>query len=354
MKIPAIRTRSAYRTAAFISAVMAGLIFPANAWFRQGYQPEVMLREAMFGFFFTLSVWWYNLLGYPWIIKQVYKDKNTLWPHIGRILTTLFFSFVVIWLDERLQILHIDDDLQGYVEREGANEFRAAITASFVLLIIYFLDILTRSHSTQLENEQLKLETSIANFERLKQQINPHFLFNSLNILKTMVKSNDSKSEEYVIRLSELYRSFLLSDQKEIVPLAEELKALENYFFMLKARFEDKLVVLQKIDLLDDASYIPPLTLQILVENSIKHNVVSTEKPLTVELFRENGHLVVRNNLQPKRSVEESNHIGLENIRQRYKILSGKTIEVEQSDAHFTVKLPIIKGLSTKHEAIDR
>lgn len=340
MKNLLIRSKSAYRSAALISALMAALIFPANAWFRQGLQPEVMLREGIFGFVFTLAVWWYNLVGYPWIIARFYGIKNALWPHIGRILTTLFFSFIIIWIDERLQILHIDDDLQGYVEREGANEFRAAITASFVLLIIYFLDVLRKFYHAQMENEQLKLETSIARFEQLKQQVNPHFLFNSLNILKTMVKNNDPKSEEYVIRLADLYRSSLLSAQKEKVSLEEELTALENYFFMLKARFEDKLQITQKA--LPGSSLLPPLTLQMLVENCIKHNVVSAEKPLRIELFQEGKWLVVRNNLQPKRAAEDSNHIGLENIRQRYKVLTGEEIQVEKTDSHFTVKLPVI------------
>lgn len=340
MKTLLLRSKSAYRTAALVSAVMAGLIFPANAWFRQGYQADVIVRECIFGFVFTLTIWWYNLVGYPWIISRFVGTIKTVWNHLGRILTTLLFSFVVIWIDERLQILHIDDDLQGYVEREGANEFRAAITASFVLLIIYFLDVLRKFYSTLMENEQLKLETSVAQFERLKQQVNPHFLFNSLNILKTMVKNNDPKSEEYIIRLSELYRTSLLSEQKEKVPLEEELAALENYFFMLKARFENKLVVSQRLQ--PETAFIPPLTLQMLVENCIKHNVVSADKPLHIELFQEGPYIVVRNNLQPKRGVEDSNHIGLENIRQRYKVLTGQEIKVEKSDTHFTVKLPII------------
>lgn len=343
MKIRLLHSKSAYLTAAMVSAVMAGLLFPANAWFRQGLQPDVMLRECIFGVFFTLAVWWYNLVGYPWIIARIFGEKNALWPHLGRIVTTLFFSFIIIWVDERLQILHIDDDLQGYVEREGANEFRAAITASFVLFIIYFLDLLRKYYSTQVENEQLKLETSIAQFERLKQQVNPHFLFNSLNILKTMVKNNDPKAEEYLIRLSELYRVSLLSGQKEKVPIEEELAALENYFFMLEARFEDKLIVSQNIKPAGKPTFIPPLALQMLVENCIKHNVVSADKPLHIELFQENDHLAVRNNLQSKRFVEDSSHIGLENIRQRYKVLTGREIKVIKSDTHFTVMLPVIE-----------
>ncbi len=342
MKKPLIRSKSAYWIAAFVSAAMAGLIFPANAWFRQGLQPGVMTRELAFGFFFTLAVWWYNLVGYPLLENRFFKKARPHWPHLGRILTTLLFSYLVIWADERLQILHIDDDLQGYVEREGANEFRAAITASFVLLVIYFLDLLRRYYLTQMENEHLKLETSVAHFEALKQQVNPHFLFNSLNILKTMVKINDPKSEEYIVRLSDLYRNLLLSNQKGKASLEEELIVLNNYFFMLKARFEDKIQLIQRILPSENQVFIPPLTLQMLVENCVKHNIVSAEKPLQIELFQEGAYLVVRNNLQPKRSVEESSHIGLDNIRKRYRALTGKEIEVEKTDNYFTVRLPLI------------
>jgi LytS/YehU family sensor histidine kinase len=111
---------------------------------------------------------------------------------------------------------------------------------------------------------------------------------------------------------------------------------------MLKARFEDKLQVIQRIPSSANANFIPPLSLQMLVENCIKHNVVSTDKPLLIELFVENDCLVIRNNLQPKRSVEDSNHIGLDNLRQRYRALVGKEIEVEQTDAYFIVRLPFI------------
>ncbi len=342
MKNPLFRSKSAYWVAAFVSAAMAGIIFPANIWFRQGLQPVVMVREFTFGFFFTLAVWWYNLVGYPLLERRLFKKIRPHWPHFGRILTTLLFSYLVIWADERLQILHIDDDLQGYVEREGANEFRAAITASFVLLVIYFLDVLRKFYQTQMENEHLKLQTSVAHFEALKQQVNPHFLFNSLNILKTMVKVHDPKSEEYVLRLSDLYRNLLLSNQKEKVTLEEELTALENYFFMLNARFEDKLLILQSILPTEEQLFVPTLALQMLVENCIKHNVASADKPLKIELFRSGDYLAVRNNLQPKRSVEHSSNIGLNNIRQRYLALTGKEIEIVQTDSDFTVRLPLI------------
>jgi sensor histidine kinase YesM len=325
-----------------LSALLAAIQFSVASTFRLDFRTDIFTREFIFGFAFTFTVWWYNISGFQILERRWLQHWNIRLRHLARIGSTLMLSYLMVWVDERTQLLHIDWDLEGYVFPEYANEFRSMITASIVLLMVFLLDTARKFHNTRMENERLKLENSVAQFEMLKQQINPHFLFNSLNILKTMVKHQDPNAEEYVLRLSDLYRSLLVSNQREKVPLSEELAALNNYLFMLKARFEDKLIVTMHLKSNGHACFMPPFTLQMLVENCIKHNVVSAERPLHIELFEDDSHVVVRNNLQPKRSVEDSNHIGLKNINQRYKVLSGQDIEIEHSDSHFTVKLPII------------
>jgi uncharacterized membrane-anchored protein YhcB (DUF1043 family) len=336
--------RSFYWKIALLSALMAAIQFSMASMFRLGFRTDIFTREFIFGFAFTLTVWWYNQAGFHLAERRWFHRWDSRLRNMARIGTTLLLSYLLVWIDERTQWLHIDWDLEGYVQPEYANEFRALITAGIVLLMVFLLDTARKFHNTRMENERLKLENSVAQFEMLKQQINPHFLFNSLNILKTMVKNHDPNSEEYVLRLSELYRSLLVSNQREKVPLSDELAALNNYLFMLKARFEDKLQVSQRIPQNGHQHFMPPFTLQMLVENCIKHNVVSADRPLFIELFEENNQVVVRNNLQLKRSVEDSNHIGLENINQRYRALSGHDIEVEQTPTHFTVRLPLINN----------
>lgn len=335
-------SKSFYWWVALICASFAGVVFPVSSWLRLGFHPDIMSREFAFGFLFVWLVWWFNLVGYPRFVAHFFPRMDSGWSRWWRAASTFFFTFWVIWLDERVQFLHPDDNLAGFALPEYANEFRAFITAGFVLVIVFFLDITRRFYHARMENEQLKTETSIAQFETLKQQVNPHFLFNSLNILKTMVKNHDLNAEEYVVRLAELYRTLLLSNQKEKVGLEEELIALENYLFLLKIRFEDKLVISNQLKSNWKASVLPPLTLQMLVENCIKHNVVSVDKPLRVEIFEEAGYLVVRNNLQLKRSTDSSNHIGLNNINRRYLALCGRNIEIEKTGEHFTVRLPVI------------
>lgn len=335
-------TRLFYWRIAIINAFVVSLVFPISSLLRIGYHNEIFAREFALGFLFTLFVWWFNLNAYPTIEKKLLKTKNQFLSQTIRVISTITASYLLIYVDERLGIFQINLDLKDYIYPEYGNEFRAVITAVIVLMIVFFLDVSDRFYKARIENEQLKLENSIAQFETLKQQINPHFLFNSLNILKTMIKSNDAKAEEYVLRLSELYRSLLISNQKQTVPITEELGVLENYIYMLKARFQEK--ILLTINIPDDykSIFIPPFTLQMLVENCIKHNIVSEKKPLNIEIKIENDELVVRNNLQLKRTVEHSNYIGLNNINSRFFNNIGKNINIIKDEFFFTVHLPLI------------
>jgi LytS/YehU family sensor histidine kinase len=193
-----------------------------------------------------------------------------------------------------------------------------------------------------LENEALKRANITAQFEVLKQQVNPHFLFNSLNILKTMVKAKEEQAEEYILRLSDVYRYLLQSNLKDKVQVSEELLLLQSYSYMLKVRFEENISF--EINLSKEAlnSWMPPLTFQLLVENCVKHNIISHNKPLKIELFDEGDRIILRNNLQLKRSIEASTHIGLENLKQRYAIMTDTRIEISKNEPYFSVALPIM------------
>lgn len=344
MEYSRLFSRGFYWRIALASSLVTGLALGVTNYFRLGELSQSFWLELAFGTVFTGILWWYNLLIYPMLERRLFAHWTFGERQMPRLFSTLLFSFGVVWLDERLQFLQINRNLDGYVYPEYANEVRALLLAGIVLLLVFLLETARRFSRARLENEHLKLENSVAQFEMLKQQINPHFLFNSLNILKTLVKNQDAGAEEYVVRLSELYRGLLLSSRREKVPLAEELTALDHYLFMLKARFEDKLVVSLRLAGLDGACFVPPFTLQMLVENCIKHNTVSAAQPLHIEIFSEKDALVVRNNLQPKRSVEDSHHVGLDNINQRYRLLTGRDIEIEKTAGYFTVRLPIILG----------
>jgi LytS/YehU family sensor histidine kinase len=190
--------------------------------------------------------------------------------------------------------------------------------------------------------EKFEREGIEAKYDALRNQVNPHFLFNSLNALTNLVYEDQGKAVTFIKQLSDVYRYVLDTREKEIVPLEEELKFLKSYSFLQQIRFGDNL----KIDMMlnNVEGMVAPLSLQMLVENCIKHNIVSVDDPLSIRIFCEGGFLVVENIVNRKSSGSESSSgLGLDNIRNRYKFLSDIPVEVSDANGKFIVKLPILK-----------
>jgi len=205
---------------------------------------------------------------------------------------------------------------------------------------IYFMHQLRQSVE---ETENLKRENLNAQLDALRTQVNPHFLFNNLNTLVSLIPENPKHAVDFVQQLSKLYRHILeVKDEKSIL-LKEELDVLKAYAFLLQTRFGHNLVV--NIDVPEEKlnKRIVPLSLQLLMENAIKHNIVSSDKPLQINIFAENGSLVVDNTLQMKKQVTESTGIGLDNIRNRYKLLGDKPVTVTETETKFRVSIPLIE-----------
>jgi ligand-binding sensor domain-containing protein len=178
--------------------------------------------------------------------------------------------------------------------------------------------------------------------EVLKSQINPHFLFNSFNTLISLIEEEPASATVYVEKLSDFYRSLLQYREQDLIPLQEELDLLQNFTYLLKKRF-GKNINLQIPDINGKPAFIPPLTLQMLVENAIKHNVVSKRKPLYINIFLEGDKICIINNLQKKMTKEKSTRFGLQSIQTRY-ALRGKSVEIEETENEFKVTIPIISN----------
>lgn len=223
-------------------------------------------------------------------------------------------------------------------------------TAWFIALVIVFLTgsvyLLIKAREKHFERlNRLEKEKIRSQLETLKSQINPHFLFNSFNTLISEIEENPANAVTYVEKLSDFYRSIVSYREKDIIVLKEELELLGNYSFIQHKRFGDAFRL--QTDISEEQSrsyYITPLALQLLIENAVKHNVVSFEKPLLVELFiDEEENLVVRNNITKKMVEEKGSRMGLENIQKRYELLSSRTVLIENDERHFTVKIPLLK-----------
>lgn len=216
-----------------------------------------------------------------------------------------------------------------------------------VVMVIVFIDLgiylMQQWRETATEAERVKKENMEFRFDRLRNQINPHFLFNSLNTLASLVYQSPETASQFVRQLARVYRYVLENKDKELISLAEEWEFMEAYLFLVKIRFEEGLRL--ELHIPDEARsrMIPPMTLQLLVENALKHNVVSAIKPLKLTIKVEGDYLVVENNLQPKLSPEPSTKTGLENIKTRYAMMTSRPLKIDSDSEKFTVSIPLLE-----------
>lgn len=201
---------------------------------------------------------------------------------------------------------------------------------------------LGRWKDSQVLAERLEREKSQVQFDNLKNQLNPHFLFNALTALNGLIFENQVLASQFLQHLSKVYRYVLQNKDKNFVPLQTELDFIENYVFLLRTRFERALVI--KFDISDAGREraIVPVTLQILIENALKHNIADVDKPLNIDVVTMGDYLLVSNNLQVRKLVETSNKQGLENLKSLYSFLTEKTVIVEQTNVRFAVKIPLL------------
>jgi two-component system, LytTR family, sensor kinase len=231
----------------------------------------------------------------------------------------------------------------------------------FAFRINLFLNVLNiiflyvkQLEKTQSEVEQFKKISVQAQLQAVRNQINPHFLFNNLSVLSAMIPTDTDSSIEFVRQFSKVYRYVLKSHEKELVEVGDELDFIDSYFYLMQKRFGSSLSV--NIDVSDNLrnDYIVPVALQMLVENAVKHNIVSKSRPLRIDIFNEdNKYLIVQNNLQVKDVIREhSTQVGLQNIMQRYEFFGKNTVKVIATDHFFMVKIPLLQLSHSVEESI--
>ena len=267
---------------------------------------------------------------------------------LGTMILFGIYYLISMFLFERGVDMHLPDNLinAGGWRIVLILFYVSVVEYTIIYLIQYFA--LSQYEKSQFEFELLKLKNSNAETanQLLQQQIKPHFLFNALSTLKSLIKKKPDIAETYLIQLSDFLRaSFAHTDTKSgLTRVAEELKICSNYMSMQKVRFGEALhyKVNEKVKSLGEDCKIPTFALQPLLENAIKHNVVTNRSPLFIELTVDDGYFQVSNNIQPKPTVKKSTEKGLNNLRERYRILSKDEIKVEKTASCFTVSLKIL------------
>jgi len=322
------------RRVIWLSSLSLGILASIPKLFDTGSRFGDIIINSSITFLFSLFIWYYNIYSLPkFTSRRIAKSFLN-----ARLLLSVVLGIVMMIV---LVIAHQELFLVSQMDAPIMFELRGVL----INLIVYmFLHLLFQNYQTQqigIELERTKSVNLGAQYELLKQQVNPHFLFNSLNTLKSMVEMQDPQSADFILKLSDFYRFTLESRKLDLIPLREELNILESYTYLLKARFEDGFVLVDKIDPKHYDSAIPPFTLQLLIENCIKHNIVSLEKPLQIDLYSEGDFLVIENKIQLKKGVL-STGVGLDNINQRFMHLINKEIEIDKNETTFKVKIPMI------------
>ena len=218
------------------------------------------------------------------------------------------------------------------------------VAVVFITHVYETIFLVKETESEMIKNEQLERAKAEAELEALKNQIDPHFIFNSLNTLSHLIEEKPAKAKQFNDNLADVYRYILQNKARDLVLLKEEIIFLQNYFSVLKIRFEKAVQMMILVDEKEMDQYlIPPISLQILAENAIKHNEFSDTVPLAIEIKLVNDELVIHNPVRKKTLRKPSSKIGLQNLLERYKLITGKTILIKQEEKEITVILPVLK-----------
>ncbi|MBO4568062.1 MAG: histidine kinase [Bacteroidales bacterium] len=276
------------------------------------------------------------------VLSYSYKNKyNELIVIIlGSLIITAVFSIGFVYTRAALSPQHPDPEFMYKIMRDSL--VRDLTMAAVVLLVVQLLRSQYYQKTIAVENEALRSENILTRFEALKSQLDPHFLFNSLNTLQSLITLDTEKAENYLQQLSSVLRYTL--QNKEVLSLEEELKCVHAYCEMMQIRYGENLKFEFQIDEKYNDYYVLPLSLQSLIENSVKHNVISSKQPLTVTLATADDCVSVSNPIQAKTQPEESNGIGLVNLTERYRLKWNKEVEITNDGSTFCVKLPLIKN----------
>ncbi len=267
------------------------------------------------------------------------KVHPLLMLFLASMMNVVAASFVTLALLDIVQLAPVQYNLAD-TKLLLAFGFRVNLFLNCLNAIVFYMN---RLKQTQLEAERLKKESIEAQFEALRSQVNPHFMFNCFNVLSNLVYKDPDVSSQFISQLSNVYRYLLQSQQKKVVTLMEELSFIESYLYLLKMRHGDNLLVEKNVRAESESYYVAPASLQMLIENAIKHNIVSKNKPLTIKLYTQNGSIVVENNLQEKEVKEESTQRGLQNIQSRYRLLSDEQVAIERTPSQFKVTIPLLQ-----------
>ena len=301
-------------------------------------------KTFLYTILYSVSLGYSNQLVFCYLDKVFVNERFSLKRMIVGFLSSFVVTiFIIFLLRIFIEVLIERNSFESYWKNETLANYVFAFVMTFIVLLCFYTFYIYKAYSdNKVKEQKIIAGTASAQFESLKNQIDPHFLFNSLNVLSSLIEENPDNAQKFTTSLSKIYRYVLEQKDKELVSVAEELAFAKTYMNLLKMRFENSITfeLPENFDNLD--AKVVPLSLQLLLENTIKHNIVSEQKPLHIKIYIENNYLIVENNLQKKEVLQDRRGVGLQNIVNRYGLLSERKMHIEESDIFFKVKIPIL------------
>ncbi len=308
------------------------------------YTFDYIIQHVIICFIFSFGLTVVNSYYYDGLnIRYSWEKtpKKRLWlGAIGSFVLTILTYGLLRYL---VQFYFTGVSFIKFFQAERFDDYISALVITLIASLFahafYFYRALQKK---EVKKQKIIAGTASASFDALKNQLDPHFLFNSLNVLTSLIDENPRQAQKFTTSLSKVYRYVLEQKNKDLVTVDEELDFARTYVGLLKMRFEDSIVFEIPEKATNPDAKIVPLSLQLLLENAVKHNVVTTSKPLHIKVFEDEGSLHVKNNLQEKQVVKKSSGVGLRNIQQRYAILTDKDVEIYKNHSDFSVSLPML------------
>lgn len=296
---------------------------------------------SLYFIFLSFCIW----VGCNWIhslLRKLYKAINKPFTKIG--LVCVFSAIYGGSIAGVFSLGWFSISRETFDWRPIYKLMAFSTVAVIVFTLIYEIIFLSKEREQSLKIvNKLDQERLHAELEALKNELDPHFIFNALNTLNHLIMNNPLQAHEYNNKLAQVYKYFLINKSRQLISLKEELEFIDNYYFLLQLRYDENLQLSKKLEGADEnVIKIPPCALQLLLENAIKHNELSSSKPLQVRIEANGRYLKVSNNTKPKPYMVNSTGIGLKNLSSRYLLISKKDIVIENNNQTFTVKLPYI------------
>lgn len=285
-----------------------------------------------------------NMYFFTYMDTREWKKDDTIKRIlIGITSSTILTLIGLFFLRAFTNIVYYGNSFHYFIINEKFKYYQFGLWITLTIVIIFhFIYFYNKYQQNRIKEQKVIAGTASAKFDALKNQLDPHFLFNSLNVLTSLIEENPDNAQKFTTSLSKVYRYVLEQKSKELVSVDEELEFAKTYMSLLKMRFEDSIIFDIPEKASNPESKVVPLSLQLLLENAVKHNTVTSSNPLHIKIYEDGDSLVVENNLQPKQIVKKSSGVGLSNIMQRYDLLTNKKVNINKEANRFAVTIPML------------